>query len=68
MQSRVPGLDPPISARRDHVLGLDLVLKLGTVLARPILSDFKLGAMGMIRRTRWHPMWIILGCGSCMPI
>ena len=67
MLSRVPGLDPPIYARRGHMLGPDLVLKLGAVLARSILSDFKLGAMGMIRRTRWHPMWIILGCGSCMP-
>ena len=67
MRSRVPNLDPPICARRGHVLGPDLVLKLGAVLAKPILSDFKLGAMGMIRRTRWHPMWIILGCGSCMP-
>ena len=60
MRSRVPSLDPPICARRGHVLGPDLVLKLGAVLARPILSDFKLGAMGMICRTRWHPMWIIL--------
>ena len=67
MRSRVPDLDPPICARCGHVLGPDLVLKLGAVLAKPILSDFKLGAMGMICRTRWHPMWIILGCGSCMP-
>ena len=67
MRSRVPSLDPPICVRRGHVLGPNLVLKLGAVLARPILSDFKLGAMGMIRRTRWHPMWIKLGCGSCMP-
>ena len=67
MRSRVPGLDPPICAHHSHMLGQDLVLKLGAVLARPILSDFKLGAMGMIRRTRWHPMWIILGCESCMP-
>ena len=52
MRSRVPGLDPPIYARRSHVLGPDLVLKLGAALARPILSDFKLGAMGMIRWTR----------------
>ena len=49
------------------VLEPDLVLKLGVVLARPILNDFKLSTMGMIHRTRWHPMWIILGCGSCMP-
>ena len=56
MWSRVPSLDPPICARRGYVLGPDLVLKLEAVLARPILSDFKLGAMGMIRRTRWHPM------------
>ena len=56
MRSRVPSLDPPICVRRGHVLGPDLVLKLGAVLAKPILSDFKLGAM-----------WIILGCGSCMP-
>ena len=67
MRSRVLGLDQPICARRGHVLEPDLVLKLGAMLARPILSDFKLGAMGMIRRTRWHPMWIILGCGSYMP-
>ena len=52
MRSRVPSLDPPICAHRGHMLGPDIVLKLGAVLARPILSDFKLGAMGMIRRTR----------------
>ena len=67
MWSRVPSLDPPIYGRRGHVLGPDLVLKLGATLARSILSDFKLGAIGMIRRTRWHPMWIKLGCGSWMP-
>ena len=67
MRSRVSGLDPPICTHRGHMLGPNLVLKLEVVLARPILSDFKLGAMGMICSTRWHPMWIILGCESCMP-
>ena len=34
MRSRVPDLDPPICACRGHVLGPDLVLKLGAVLAK----------------------------------